>query len=98
MSSRPIPSNRIETMFWSCDGVAPAWFTLDTEAKPTRRLPSLELAMEWAERHRARGFEIPRIVAPGPGGVMYWIRNGNEVIALNAFGNPDFATMMVIID
>lgn len=92
MSVRPIPYQRVETMFYSHVGTAPEWFVRDEEIVSTRKFSSIESASEWAARVLARGEEIPRIVAQDKyDGVMYWIRSVDERIALNAFGVPDFS-------
>lgn len=91
MSVRPIPFQRVDTMFWSHVGTVPEWFVADEDVVSARMFSSVEKATEWAARVLARGEEIPRIVARGQDGVMYWVRNVGELIALNAFGNPDFS-------
>lgn len=78
-------------MFYSHVGTAPEWFVRDEEIVSTRKFLSIESASEWAARVIARGEEIPRIVAHDRNdGVMYWLRSVDELIALNAFGVPDF--------
>ncbi len=91
MNTRPIPLNRVDTMFYACVGTAPEWFVRDEVVVSARKFSSVERALEWAARVVARGEEISRIVAPGEDGVMYWVRSADERIALNAFGVPDFS-------
>ena len=91
MNARPIPFNRVDTMFYACVGTAPEWFARDEEVVSARKFSTVASALEWAARALARGQEISRIVAPGEDGVMYWVRSVDERIALNAFGVPDFS-------
>lgn len=92
MSSRPIPFNKVQTMFWSYTGTAPEWFERDDNAVEAYKFGSLEKANEWMERRLAAGRELPeRVIAMGEDGRMYWMREGSDPIQVDMYGNPDFS-------
>lgn len=88
-SQRPIPFQNVHTMFWSHVGDAPDWFACDEEVVDAKKFCTIEKALEWIERLRKSGREIPRVIATGDDGRLYWLYNEERVV-LNAFGNPDF--------
>lgn len=88
-STRPIPFNTVDTLFWSYAGTAPEWFVCDEEVVSAKQFASVGSANEWMRR-RQDGREMPRVLAVGDNGSLYWLTNGHHVL-LNAFGNPDFS-------
>lgn len=100
MSAHPIPYERVDTLFWSCVGTAPEWFVCDEEVVSARRFLALDKAVAWIGRHVGTDDDLPRILARGEDGVLYWVRNrnGTELVRLNSFGNPDFDATMPAYD
>jgi hypothetical protein len=89
---RPIPYNTTETLFWTCVGDAPEWFVYDDDEPVASKLfSSIELATEWMRRRQENGLDIPRVIARGENGSLYWLTKDGVRVVLNAFGNPDFS-------
>jgi hypothetical protein len=87
--SRPIPFTRVETFFGTTPN-GPEWFKNDIAPVETYQLPNIMLGLEWMQRRRNDGREVPRVIAPDDTGVMIWLHEQYGPIRLNAFGNPDF--------
>lgn len=87
---RPIPFTYVDTFFFRTTLGTPEWYVNDDDTVRARMFSSVPSAIEWSGRRLAAGIPLMRIVARGPNGDTYWVRDGVEPIRLDAFGVPDF--------